>query len=147
MRSSDHSLAGTRAVRAMMGFTLIELMITVAVIAIIAAVAYPSYQSHVTRTHRDMAKACLSEHVHFMERYYTTNLTYVGAAPNLGCSNADGLGQRYTFTVTNLARSTYNVSAAPVGTQASNDAQCGTLGMNQAGTRSASGPKGAAGCW
>lgn len=41
------------------GFTLIELMIVVAIVAILAAVAYPSYQAHVIRTNRALANGCL----------------------------------------------------------------------------------------
>ena len=57
------------------GFTLIELMVVVAIIAILAAIAYPSYTNHVVKTRRAAATACVMEAAHFMERYYTTNLT------------------------------------------------------------------------
>jgi type IV pilus assembly protein PilE len=130
------------------GFTLIELMITVAIVAILAAVAYPSYQNHVVRTHRTAAKACLSELAQFMERYYTSNLTYVGASPSLGCTTDSGLDNRYSFpapTGSAVTRTTYTLTAVPAGTQ-TRDTQCGTLSITHAGVRSASGSLGTA-CW
>lgn len=62
------------------GFTLIELMIVVAVVAILAAIAYPSYLDHVKKTRRSDAQGALMGLANAMERYYTTNNSYAGAA-------------------------------------------------------------------
>ena len=82
--------------------------ITVTIVAILAAIAYPSYQSHVTSTHRSAAKACLSEYAQFMERYYTTNFTYDGAAPALACS-VDGEWDAHAHAERHVEEGSQNV--------------------------------------
>ena len=129
------------------GFTLIELMIVVAIIGILAAIAYPSYQAHVVKTHRAKATACLGEYALFMERYYTTNLTYVGANATLGCSTANDLDDRYAITIGNLAQGTYTLTATPDGVQATQDTKCGTLTLDQSGVRTESGSGTVSDCW
>ena len=141
------------------GFTLIELMIVVAVVGILAAIAYPSYTSYVQRTNRAIGAGCLLELAQWMERNYTTCLRYdrTGATcatavdsaqlPALACRT--DLGTRYTFTVAALpaiATNAYQLEATPGGAQAG-DAACGTLSINQTGTKGATGPSGVAGCW
>lgn len=133
--------------RASVGVTLIELMVVVAIVGILAAIAYPSYQRHVARTNRGVAAACLSQYAQFMERYYTTNLTYVGAAPVLGCRLENNLNLRYTIAVSNLAQGTYTLQATPIGTQASVDTRCGTLILDQSGARTVSGAAAVTECW
>lgn len=120
------------------GFTLIELMIVVAVIAILSAIAFPSYQNHIVKTRRSAAAACLSEMAHYMERYYTTKLTYVDASPPAGtCSNE--LGGFYTFGIDGSSGSkTYTLKATAEGAQKAADKKCGDLSITQAGVRSVS---------
>jgi type IV pilus assembly protein PilE len=129
------------------GFTLIELMIAVAIVAILLAVAFPSYQQHIAKSFRGKALACVVEHAQFMERFYTSNMTYVGAAPNLGCTTENDLDTRYTLAVNIVDQRNYTVTATPLGQQAKLDGRCGTLSLDQSGQRGASGSAGVAVCW
>lgn len=119
------------------GFTLIELLVAVAIVGILAAIALPNYQEHILRSNRVKAQACMSEHAQFMERYYTTNMTYVGAAPVLGCTTESGLNGRYTIALNNVAARTYTVTATAIGAQVKD--KCGNLSLDQIGTKAASG--------
>lgn len=129
--------------RAMAGMTLVELMIVVGIIGILAAIAYPSYQRYVARTHRDAALACLAQEAHFMERFYTTNMTYEDVAEDdvsQPCEAENELNRRYTITFVEgePTETTYELRAVPTVLQEAHD-QCGTLTLDQAGRRDRSG--------
>lgn len=129
------------------GMSLIELMVAVAIVGILTTIAYPSYQRYVTRTHRSAAKACLFQYVQFMERYYTTKLSYQGAAPELGCQAESGMDRRYEFEVIDGEPGTYTITARPISTQETLDAQCGILSIDHTGARTISGGGSVDHCW
>lgn len=129
------------------GFTLIELMIAVAIIAILAAVALPGYQSHVRKSRRTVAAACLQEMAQQMERRYTTQMTYTGATPpQVSC--ASDLQPFYTlqFASSQPTTTTFVLQAIPQGGQAS-DETCMTLSLDHQGVRERSGSGDVKSCW
>ena len=138
------------------GFTLIEVMIVVAVIAIVAAIGYPSYINSVVKTKRAAAEGCVSQYATYMERFYTQNLRYdkdtagndnpvVGNAPTLtlDCAGPQNSGADYDIRVAAPTQGTYTITATPKGAQLSRDTTCGALGLEQAGAKTPS----TSGCW
>ena len=133
---TKHASALTRST----GFTLIELLVVVAIIGVLSSIAYPSYVDHVRRTRRVAAEGCLSGYAQQMERYYTTNMTYVGFNLPLNC-DPKITSDFYNIPAPAVTARAYTLTAAPKGSQSGDS--CGTLTLDQAGTKSPS----TAGCW
>ncbi|MFO1433634.1 MAG: type IV pilin protein [Candidatus Competibacteraceae bacterium] len=128
------------------GFTLIELMMTVAIVAILAAVAYPSYVEHVYRSRRADAKATLTELAQWMERNYMLSLKY---DKNSQGNNIDNTSLQtpiqgrtvlnyYDFAFVNntLTATAFTLSATAKGSQAG-DSKCKVLTLTSTGLKSA----------
>ena len=115
------------------GFTLIELMVVVAIIGILLSVALPSYIEHVRKARRADAKAALAQAAQFMERNYSLTQSYTGVSLPSSISAA-----MYTISISAQAATTYTLQAVP-----DNDPTCGTLTLDNAGSTTPA----TAGCW
>ncbi len=112
------------------GFTLIEVLIVVAIIGILAAIALPAYRSHVLTANRVDAQMALTEMAQIFERSYARQGVYPTAVPSMTVPSS------YTFSLeSSAAASTFTLKATPNTAQSSDE--CGTLSINQAGALSA----------
>ena len=130
------------------GFTLIEVMIVVAIIGILAAIAYPSYQSFITKSNRRAAQAFMLEVSSRQQRYLLDARSYAGSMDELQMNIPADVSKHYDITTepSGTKPPGFTVTAVPQGPQATRDAQCGTLTIDQIGAQSATGTLGAA-CW
>ncbi|MDO9139673.1 MAG: type IV pilin protein [Methylobacter sp.] len=126
------------------GFTLIELMITVAIIGILSTIAYPAYTDYVIRAKRSDGKAALLQVQLAQEKWRANNTTY-GTLANIGVAATSPDGH-YTVAVSGNTATAYTATATPASPFV--DAKCGALGINQAGDKTVSGSGlSAADCW
>lgn len=145
------------------GFSLIELMVVVAIVTILAVIAYPSYLEQTTKTRRGGGKSALlqiavKQQQHYgNNKQYTLNLTDLGYSANTMYVNgsgeffsAQGSDTYYSISVVTPSPvpnpvTTYTIQAVPLGAQQELDTDCGTLTLNQSRVRTAAG--GGADCW
>jgi len=120
------------------GFSLLELMIVIAVIAITLAWALPSYEDSVRKARRAEAQSQMREFEVCAARRFTLDSNFSSA--DTCHPDPDGENEYYTFTVADGA-TTYTITATPKSDQT--DDKCGTMTMVQTGATTAA----ASGCW
>lgn len=119
------------------GFTLIELMITVAIVGILAAIAYPSYQEQIRKGRRADAMAQLVTLAQAYERYYTSNNTYDGFWDTVPAAqkNSPTEGTAYYALSSEWDRTSFTITAVPQSAGGQDNDRCGDLSLNHAGTK------------
>jgi type IV pilus assembly protein PilE len=146
MRAALHR---TQAAGRSQGFTLIEMMIVVAIVAILAAVVVPSYQSYVVKARRTEAKSALTQAAQSLERFATENAASGYSTATLGPTgvfpNRSESGY-YALSISGQSVSGFTLQATPQGAQAG-DAGCANFILDQRGARSVSGSKTWQECW
>ena len=134
-----------QAKQSVLGFTLIELMIAVAIVAIIAAIALPAYTTYVTRTNRAEAQQMLSETAQALERCFTRFGSYSATQCEVDFP-IDGDNYVMAADDQDVDTTEFSLVATPTGVQASRDAgKCDTFTLTHRGVRGSTGDSDR--CW
>jgi type IV pilus assembly protein PilE len=119
------------------GFTLVELMIVVAVLAILASIGYPSYQKYMYASRRAEAQSELLKIQLGLEKWRANNNSYTTSLANAGFTDTNTY---YNYDIINVTASTYTIRATAQGTQ-TGDTGCTPVTLTQSAV------KGPSGCW
>ena len=144
----NHSTTSGRRQR---GVTLLELMVVAGIIAIISSFAYPSYMRYVTNSKRTAATSALLQVAERQQQFFMDNKAYANDLTALGfaadpwvvsddgnSADASDPDSVYSISLSNVAATTYTITAAPLHGQLSRDTKCGSLILDQTGARGSS---------
>ncbi len=136
------------------GFTLVEIIIVIAIIAIMASIAVPSYQSTVKKVRRGDAESMMELFRQAMERHYSKRYSYAGASesgdigvPRIFYQYSPGSGEEkyYQLEINRAGVDCFELKATPIADTAQQDEPCGVLYLNHAGQRGSANNTGI--CW
>lgn len=117
------------------GFTLIELMIVVAVIGILASIAWPNYQEYIRKSNRAVAKSFLMDVAQRQQQYLLDKREFAADLTTLGMTVPDDVSARYTIAINDVdagdAPPEFTVVATAIGSQVAD----GNLSIDEAGTK------------
>jgi type IV pilus assembly protein PilE len=120
-----------------LGFTLIEVLITVAILGILAAIVYPSYISFINKSNRTEGQRELMRLANLQEQYFIDNRTYANHLKKLGESNQSITSQsgHYKINVQSSNANSFVIEAIAQGRQLKNDIHCTALTINHLGQK------------
>lgn len=132
------------------GFTLIEMMVVVAIVGILASIAYPSYIEQIAKGKRSQAKVQLLAAQQWMERFYSENYRYDKNSAGTASDDTSQFKSRFSFSpppgegkavysidlVTPLARDTYTIKATRIAGSAMANDKCGNFTIDSMGRKS-----------
>jgi type IV pilus assembly protein PilE len=118
-----------------LGFTLLEVLISVAIVGILASIAYPSYTDFVTRSNRAEAQRELMRLANLQEQVYIDTRSYAADMTGLGFANAIYATEtgNYEITVSAQTATTFTLTATAISNQATNDSACSTITIDDTG--------------
>ncbi|NRD72811.1 prepilin-type N-terminal cleavage/methylation domain-containing protein [Shewanella sp. VB17] len=123
------------------GFTLIELMVGIAIVGILVAVAYPSYIDNVAQSARSEGQAAILRIANLQEQYYLDNRVYAEDMNALGLGADPFITDNALYSIDSTGTAGYLIIATAKGIQATRDTVCATIQMTDTGVKTP------AGCW
>jgi type IV pilus assembly protein PilE len=130
------------------GFSLIELLVVMAIAGILTVIAVPAYQQYLLDAHRTDAVKTLLEVSNAESEYYTTNNAYTANLTSLGypADTVTSENGYYAVTATSSSPQTFTLTATPQGSQ-TRDTHCGSFTLSSLGQKSVTGTDTVSDCW